>query len=254
MWISLLERSFHGDGRSERGKMTTSYECVLCDREMRRFTTRGKCSYCGKEEETDYICPNGHYICQDCRVAGAEEIIKKTCRATKERDPVRLAVTLMRHPAVQMHGLEHHYLVACILLAVMRNSPKFSVTDSSFEEAVRRSRRLPLGSCGSMGVCGGAAGAGIALSIATGATFTSDGERALCMTVVSRALDAIARIGGPRCCKASVLATLKVAAGLIGENFKVQIPISNWEGKCEFQKYNEKECLREVCPYFRRTE
>jgi len=209
-----------------------------------------KCSFCGKEEKADYICPEGHYICEDCRIASADELIYKTCRATAETDPIKLAVLLMKHPAIQMHGPEHHYLVSCVLLAMLRNVGKFEIEDSSFKGAISRSKRILLGSCGLWGVCGAAAGAGIAISIATNANWMSDKERSLAMYPVIEAFVKIAKIGGPRCCKASVFASLEAAASFLEREFGIRFTKMDNPSPCPFSSLNS-ECLKEKCPYFR---
>ena len=230
--------------------MEEIYYCILCNKPMIASGELAKCSFCGKEEKADYICPEGHYICEDCRIAPADKLIYKTCQATAETDPIKLAVLLMKHPAIPMHGPEHHYLVSCVLLATLRNLGKFEINDSLFKQAISRSKRILLGSCGLWGVCGAAAGVGIAISIATNANWTSDKERSLAMYSVSEALAEVAKIGGPRCCKASVFASLEVATRFLKREFGIRFPRLDSPFPCPFSSLNS-ECLKEKCPYFR---
>jgi len=209
------------------------------------------CSLCGKREKADYVCPDGHYICEDCRLAPPDRLIKKVCEATRETDPMKIALLLMKHPAIQMHGPEHHYLVSSVLLAALRNLGRFKIDDSAFDKAISRGKRVLFGSCGLWGVCGSAAGVGIAVSIATKATMMSDKERSLSMQATSEALSDIAKIGGPRCCKASTFAAIETAASFFERRFGIKFSSLENPRPCYFKVLNDKECLGDKCPYVR---
>lgn len=162
---------------------------------------------------------------------------------------MEIVLPLLRHPAITMHGPEHHYLVACALLAALKNSGKFNIGDSIFDDATGRIRKIPYGSCGSLGACGAAVGVGVAISIATSANMMSDRERSLSMQCVSEVLRKISEIGGPRCCKASTFASLELAARFLDRNLGVKFPSTENQNPCEFADYN-KDCLKGRCPYY----
>jgi hypothetical protein len=227
-----------------------SFYCILCNKLMQPTQEIAECSFCGKKEIGDYICPEGHYVCEECRTASPEEIVKKVCISTHEKDPMKIALLLMKHPAIQLYGPEHHFLVSCVLLAALRNLGKFNVDKSVFEEAIKRGKRMPLGSCGFLGACGAAVGVGIAISVATKATWTSDRDRSMAMQATSEVLSKIAEIGGPRCCKASVFAAMETAAKLLQREFNIKIPRLINLKPCYFKTLNT-ECLGNRCPYFR---
>jgi len=208
------------------------------------------CYFCGKEEKADYVCPDGHYTCEECRLASPDELVKRVCRASAETDPMKIATLLMKHPAIPIHGPEHHYLVSSVLLAAIKNLGRPRIENTSFDDAVRRAKRIAYGSCGLWGICGAAAGAGIATSILTGANMMSDKERSQAMQVVSEALEEIAKIGGPRCCKASTFTAIKSAVRFLKEKLGIPFPPSKDPKPCEFADLN-KECLKEKCSYFR---
>ena len=216
---------------------------------MRSTLEERECSFCRKTEKADYVCEEGHYICESCRLASPETLVRKVCGTTKETDPMKVVLLLMKHPALQMHGPEHHYLVSCVLLAALRNLGRFEINDSALDEAITRGKRVLLGSCGLWGVCGTAAGVGIALSIATKANMLSDKERTLSMEAVSESLATIAKIGGPRCCKASTYSAIQKATEFIEREFEVKLPSLTDPRPCFFRSLN-KECLGNKCPYF----
>jgi hypothetical protein len=229
--------------------MEEKFYCILCNELM--LPAQGmiaECSFCGKREKADYVCPNEHYVCEECRIASSDSIIKRVCEATRERDPVKIAVLLMKHPAIPMHGPQHHYLVSCVLLAALRNIGGFEIDSSMFEMAIARGRRVPLGSCGLWGACGAAVGVGIAISVVMKSTWTSDRERSLSMQATCEALSKIAKIGGPRCCKASTFAAIEAASEFLKREFGINIT-STIPNPCPFKAFND-ECLKDRCPYF----
>lgn len=231
--------------------MKETFYCCLCKKPMSPSSEIATCSLCGKREKADYVCPDGHYICEDCRLAPPDRLVKKVCEATRETDPMKIALLLMKHPAIQMHGPEHHYLVSSVLLAALRNLGRFKIDDSAFDKAISRGKRVLFGSCGLWGVCGSAAGVGIAVSIATKATMMSDKERSLSMQATSEALNDIAKIGGPRCCKASTFAAIEMAASFFERRFGIKFSSLENPRPCYFKVLNDKECLGDKCPYLR---
>jgi len=231
-------------------EMEEVFHCCLCKKLMSPSSEIVECSLCGKREKADYVCPDGHYICEGCRLASPDRLVKKVCKATKEIDPMKIAILLMKHPAIPMHGSEHHYLVSCALLAALRNLGKFKIDDSAFDKAISRGKRVLFGSCGLWGVCGAAVGVGIAVSVATNATMMSDEERSLSMQAASEALSEIAKIGGPRCCKASTFAAIETAARFFERKFGIKFSSLENPRPCYFKLLND-ECLGDKCPYFR---
>ena len=229
--------------------MEEPFYCIICNKPLQLTWEIAECSFCGKKEIGDYVCPEGHYICEECRAASSAEIVKKVCITMRETDPMKIAILLMKHPAIQTYGPEHHFLVSSVLLAALGNLGKFNIDNSAFEEAVKRGKRIPLGSCGLLGACGAAVGVGIAISIVTKATWASDKERSLAMQATSEVLRKIAEIGGPRCCKASVFVAIETAAKLFEQEFGVKIPKLTNPRPCSFKTLNT-ECLGNRCPYF----
>jgi hypothetical protein len=223
-----------------------SFECLVCDKVMLRSEQTSTCSYCGKSEVADYQCPDGHYVCEECRLSTAEQLVKTTCNHTKEADPLKIANLLMKHPAISMHGTEHHYLTSCAILASMRNLGLFDIDPIQIDKAAALARMPPLGSCALWGACGAAIGVGIAFSRALKANIMSGEERSISLNLVSESLRKISKLGGPRCCKASVILSLQVARKFLAERYGAQFDEGN--PICEFK--NVEPCLRKSCPFY----
>ena len=225
------------------------YFCIVCGKRLFSRGGETECSFCGKREKADYVCPDGHYVCEACRLASAEDLVKKTCDAAKQNDPMEIALLLMKHPAIPIHGSENHLVTAYSLLTALRNTGETSIGRHEFERVAQRLKKASHGICGSWGVCGCAIAAGAVTSILTKATYLSDKERSLALWVASRTLAEIARIGGPRCCKAATFLAIRVAVEFFECELAIPIRTSTSPRPCIFSKLNT-ECLRGRCPYY----
>jgi hypothetical protein len=227
-----------------------AFPCLVCDKLMLRSAQISECSFCGKAETADYRCPDGHYVCEECRLSTAEQLVKKTCERTKETDPSKIADLLMKHPAIPMYGTEHHYLVSCVTLAAMRNLGLVDIGPREFDKAADLAKIPPLGSCALWGACGAAIGVGIAFSIAMRVNMMSGQNRSVVLNLVSETLGQISKLGGPGCCKGSVILALDVAKTFLTETYDVKF--DETKHRCEFADQNLTDCPKERCPIYHR--
>lgn len=220
------------------------FRCRICSRELEETPNRARCTYCGVEEASDYACPEGHYICETCRTATAEELIERTCLASTLDNPLDLAGLLLKHPAMLPYGPEHHSLAAPVLLAALRNRRVPGITDAAIHQALARLQGIPALVCATRGDCGAAASAGVVVSILRKATFSSDVERSAALRATARALDRIAGHGGPRCCRQSVFDTILETWDLLREPCGLgPLPQPACQGQL-------KDCKTSRCAYF----
>lgn len=209
------------------------------------------CGLCGASFESTEVCEAGHAVCGRCRAVPAEDYIAAVCAATSERDPVALARRLMEHPAVKIHGPEHHFLVPAVLLACHANATgERDTLPMRLREARRRTGTL--GGClgGTHGDCASAVGCGVFVSALTGATPLSRVEWRRSNLATARALVRIAEAGGPRCCKRCAFLALMEMADFLDEVFAVKIPVAS-PVTCTYFERNA-ECLRLDCMFFPR--
>lgn len=101
--------------------------------------------------------------------------------------------------------------------------------------------------CGHWGVCGAVTSIGAALSIidATG-PLSDDGSWDNHMHYTARSLEALANVGGPRCCKRDAFISLKEAIHYINTHTSVNLPSEDIT--CHFSA-NNKQCLKNKCPF-----
>lgn len=224
--------------------------CLICSADLvySEQTQVMTCSFCSNEVSTNARCTNGHFICDACHGLGALDLIEQACLASAETDPLSLAASLMRNPAVNMHGPEHHFLIPAVLIAVYCNVN--GKEDKAAKLAVARERAGDVkgGFCGFHGTCGAAMGAGIACSVLTGATPLSKVEWRLANLITASCLTAIAEAGGPRCCKRNTSLALIVGRDFLNQHIQAGMPAS-FSPVCSFSAKN-KECPKSGCRFF----
>src|SRR5512138_253613 len=207
------------------------------------------CALCGAARASNARCEAGHYACDACHAAPAREVIERTCAAAEDVDPVALAVRLMHHPSVKMHGPEHHFLVPAVLLAAWSNARgEPEQRAARVAEARRRSEPVLGGFCGIQGACGAGIGTGTFVAIASGSTPLRGPERGLSNRMTARALDVISRTGGARCCKRDSLLAILAAARFATEHLGAALPARG--PACDWSGANA-ECIADACPFHR---
>lgn len=123
--------------------------------------------------------------------------------------------------------------------------------EKALEEMRARGSEYPGGACGLWGCCGAAVSTGIFMSIITKATPLTGNSWRLSNEMTSRALGAVARLGGPRCCKRDSFTAAKEAAGFVKEKLGVEMELPE-EITCGFSEENQ-QCLKKHCPYYKCT-
>jgi hypothetical protein len=132
---------------------------------------------------------------------------------TQETDMIVLLRESRRHPAISMHGPEHHSLVPGIILVAYRNLGG-PVTQEMLQTALRRGNTIAGGACAFLGVCGAAAGVGVAFSILLNANPLKAKERLLIKQITIKSLEASGLTSGVRCCQQECWQALRQAAEL----------------------------------------
>jgi hypothetical protein len=225
--------------------------CLVCGSRLEYLnkSRTSRCSLCGESFETDVICVNSHFVCDRCHGSDAVPLIRRICENSTGLDPLRLASDIMTSPAVKMHGPEHHFLVPAVLLTAYANvTGNLENKDEWIEKAEKRSARVPGGFCGTHGICGAAIGAGIFISVITGATPLSEEEWKLGNLMTAEILSLIAEYGGPRCCKRDSFLAIIAGSEFIKKHLGVEIPVDESQ-RCNFYDMN-RECLMERCRFF----
>jgi hypothetical protein len=222
--------------------------CLLCGAALSYEREQSRtCALCGAAAEASAVCGAGHYVCDRCHALGPVELIHETCRGATERDPVALAVRLMRSPRVAMHGPEHHFLVPAVLLTAAANVLGDGRRQEWLDTARTRAAAILGGFCG-WGVCGAGVGVGLFVSILKGATPLSGRSWRQANQATARALATIAASGGPRCCKRDSL--LAIDDGVAVARAELGLELERGAAPvCEWHDLN-RECRQRNCPFY----
>jgi hypothetical protein len=224
-------------------------DCLLCGAALVYLAEAEPmvCATCGARIESRARCGQGHFVCDACHGASAADVIERCCAQTSETDPVRIAVTLMRHPSVKMHGPEHHFLVPAALVAAFCNARgEPEKKPALVQEARRRSASVLGGFCGFQGACGAGIGTGTFVALVTGSTPLKGHERGLANRMTAEALALIGRTDGARCCKRDGFLALLAAARFVRRELGVELHAKG--PACEFHERN-RDCIETRCPF-----
>ncbi|MCW8797505.1 MAG: DUF5714 domain-containing protein [Prosthecochloris sp.] len=205
------------------------------------------CSYCGQTFKTQTVCSEGHFVCDNCHADDAVDVIRHLCLTTEETDMLKLFEHIRSHPATNIHGPEYHAMVPGIILATWRNLGG-DIIDMNIESGISRGKTIVGGSCGFMGICGAAAGAGIAFSIMLKANPLKAKERKSAQQVTAAILAHIARLKAARCCQRDCWIALTKSAELSRE--LLAIPLKADHSVSCTQKELNNECLGKGCPIY----
>jgi predicted RNA-binding Zn-ribbon protein involved in translation (DUF1610 family) len=224
--------------------------CALCGAELTYLPAAAPmaCSLCGERRDSQARCQAGHFVCDACHQASAGDVIQRHCAHTDSRDPVEIALTLMRHPALNMHGPEHHFLVPAALVAAWCNATGQPERKAALvAEARKRAAPVLGGFCGMQGACGAAIGTGIFIALASGSTPLKGPQRCLSNRMTAKAMALVGGSEGARCCKRdsflAVLSAVKYARATLGVAWQTRGP------RCEFSALNG-ECGERDCPFY----
>lgn len=231
--------------------LTNRYNCLICGDELEYFdeSKEMECYFCKKKFMSNASCKSGHYVCDSCHSLGAFEIIKEYCLNTNSVNPMEMAIDIMKHPAIKMHGPEHHYLVPAVLVtAYINKTGENEKLERLLNEAAKRAKNVLGGFCGFYGACGAAVGTGIYISLVLGASPLSEEKWGLTNLMTSRSLEKIASFGGPRCCKRDTCLAIETAIEFTKNNLKVELDNIN-NLKCSFNKMND-QCIKDKCKFY----
>lgn len=232
--------------------------CLVCGKPIIYYEKAEsmECVMCHREFESHASCTDKHYVCDECHAKKGIRIIMEGLRNNPSRNPIVMMQDLMANPYIYMHGPEHHVLVGAVLLAAYKNCGGYQGKggqlefEKALEEMKERGSEYPGGACGIWGCCGAAVSAGIFMSIITKATPLSGKSWRLSNLMTSRALAAIAELGGPRCCKRDSFTAVKEAVVFMKENFAIEMELPE-KINCDYSKENA-QCLKKYCPYYRK--
>jgi len=223
-------------------------ECLICKAPLEYLETDEimECELCHKKQNSKTRCVNGHFVCDECHTSGMDEIIS-ICFSSNSKNPIKIMEKMMSMPSCHMHGPEHHTMVGSALLTAYKNAGGEIDLKSALYEMQKRGKQVPGGACGFWGACGAGISAGMYLSIATKSTPLTMEPWGLSNQMTAKALDAIGKNGGPRCCKRDSYLAIMEAVKFTEEHLQVNMELP--KVICSRSHMNN-QCLQENCPFY----
>ena len=227
------------------------FNCLICNEDIiyENESNDRICYFCKKTFNSQMVCKKGHIICDECHSLDAYNIITNYCLNTDSINPMEIVLDLMKHPSINMHGPEHHYLVPAALITAYSNKIDGNLRPL-LNECQKRSKNILGGFCGYYGACGAAIGCGIYASIIQNSGPLDKKEWGLCNLITSKTLERISQDGGPRCCKRNSFHAITTAINFTKEYFNIELK-KDITISCSYSNIN-KTCLKEKCHYFKK--
>jgi MoaA/NifB/PqqE/SkfB family radical SAM enzyme/SAM-dependent methyltransferase len=221
--------------------------CLVCGAPLRYLEeeTKHTCTFCGAMLPANALCEQGHFVCDACHTRDAEAFLEHIGLATTETDMIALLQEIRNHPAIPLHGPEHHMLVPGVILATYRNLGG-EVSPDMLRTALKRGRGVPGGYCAFTGACGAGVGVGIAFSLLLGANPVKARERQQVQQITQAVLQEQASFAAARCCQRDCWLALKKAAELSKEYLPLALR-ADFPLHCR-QAHQNRECLGTACP------
>ena len=222
-------------------------ECLICNAPLIYLDQDEvmECAVCHKRENSKARCMDGHYVCNDCHMAGLDQIIG-LCLQESSRNPLEILERMMELPFCHMHGPEHHVMVGAALLTAYANAGGGIDLEPALAEMMNRGKAVPGGACGFWGACGAGISTGMFVAIISGSTPLAQEPFALSQKMTAAALGAIGEVGGPRCCKRDSYLSVLTAIDFVREHFGVELEKS--EVVCPHAARNN-QCIGRRCPF-----
>lgn len=224
-------------------------ECLICKAPLTYLNhdEEMECVLCHKKQFSKTKCLHGHFVCDDCHTSGMDSIAM-ICLNSKTDDPIEILEEMMDMPFCHMHGPEHHTMVGSALLTAYKNAGGEIDLSAALHEMQKRGKQVPGGACGFWGACGAGISTGMFFSIVLKATPLAGEAWGLSNQMTARALDAIGKNGGPRCCKRDAYLAVMEAIKFTSEKLHIQMkqnPVI-----CTRSHLNN-QCRMHHCPFYK---
>lgn len=240
--VGYVSNTLASPEKSMIGCMRCAADLVYLDQDREE-----SCVFCGEIQPANAVCEQGHFVCDRCHSRDAVAVVRHLCLTSTETDMIELLNRIRQHPAVPLHGPEHHFALPGVIVAAYRNSGG-AVGEAEVLSAIERGRAVPGGSCGFWGACGAALGVGIAFSLLLQSNPVKADERQIVQHVTAQLIEASSVIKAARCCQRETWTALQKAAEL--SVLLLPLPLTAaGPTRCR-QKGLNRECAGLDCPFY----
>ncbi|MGE4587946.1 MAG: DUF5714 domain-containing protein [Mangrovibacterium sp.] len=181
-----------------------------------------------------------------------EGLITKHCMESDSVNPAGMAYDIMKQKEMRMHGPEHHYLTAAVLVAAYCNEKNLVPEKAELLRKVfYRTNMLPPGACGFYGICGDVQAVGAAVSLLLKITPYSGSELKMLNEVTAKCQQRMACFKGQRCCKRATFSNVYEGAKCMNDMLGTSFVVEN-TGTCEFSHKNDT-CNKNECQFYKNS-
>ncbi len=206
------------------------------------------CSLCGNFKAANALCKNDHFVCDTCHTGNFDDIVKSICLETTETDMIKLLNKIRMHPSMPLHGPEHHFAIASVIVTTYKNLGGKIDFENVLDTAIERGKQIPGGTCGFWGGCGAALGSGIGMGILIESNPLKPIQRQALAKITGEVIQSISMFKSARCCRRETITALKTVASLSEKHLNISLKAEENSNCGQFKK-NE-ECPEYECPYY----
>lgn len=223
-------------------------ECLICKATLEYLDSDEtmECELCNKKQNSKTRCINGHFICDECHLSGMDEILS-ICFKSSSKNPIEIIEEMMSIPSCHMHGPEHHIMVGSALLTAYKNAGGDIDLKTALCEIQKRGKQVPGGVCGFWGACGAGISTGMYFAIALKSTPLAQEAWGLSNQMTAKALEAIGKNGGPRCCKRDSYLAIIEAVNFTADKLGINMELN--QISCSRSHMNN-QCRQIMCPFY----
>ncbi|MDO5844766.1 MAG: DUF5714 domain-containing protein [Methanocorpusculum sp.] len=226
-------------------------KCQICGKDTHQeyFPTDTKCDVCGKNITTNYVCPDGHHVCNDCKFEEAFNEAKIVCMNVKSGNPLDIAEIIMDTTNLSLLGCKHYLLSAlCVYTAYKNSGGKVNNFEKGLYAIKDRVQKVQTSMCKLGGFCG--------IPLSMGGAFQATEVEFKDIAKVTGFANKISGYcmskminpnfeGSPDCCIRNSAICIVEASKFLINNYWVDIDLPLMM-KCKYANENPK-CNREKC-------
>lgn len=229
-------------------------KCPVCNTEMIQdyVPERVKCDACGKSCVTNYHCPNGHHICNECRFGDLFSQIKEICLTSTSKNPKEIAEQMMDIDEAKGLGCKHYLIAPLSIYTAYKNCGGHVKDFENTLDAIRnRISMSPASLCKLGGLCGIPLALGGAFQIFSlqsdsieEITESANTLSGFCMTKLMNPNNE----GSRNCCIKNSMISIVETVKYLKNNFWIDLELPSII-QCEYYEGNPR-CNKEKCPFY----
>lgn len=219
---------------------------LMCGSDKVCRNTQKRCEQCMHGALSDIKCMDTGFQCSNCIIGNSIECIRDYCQTAVSRNPLEIAVQLLKSSFMPEHGVAYHFVVGASLLTAYKNCGGKVDLPQMLNMVFDCGKRLAVNEHTIWHNLGLGISAGIYVNLITQVMPFSSDNRKLSSLMTSRYLGVLTRDGAPACCKAETWLAITEAARFTHQIFEKEMELPEVV-ECSFYR---PECRDRNCRFF----